>query len=321
MKCPHCGVELEGDSKFCTNCGKGLDTIVEPATTAPVAPTPEATPAEPVQPAQPAQAVPAPVAAPKKSHKTLFIVLGIVGGVILLFIIGIVAVLFTVFKTVSSEIDPVTTDPYDYTYTSEKEEIKSVKDPTGHEIKIVKDSITKVTVDLDYLYSAADKKQEKAKKLTEDQIDASKATDVQKLAMKKALKLISYGALSKQDLEKRLKDESFDDATIKYAVENLGLDWDEQAEIEITELLAAGGSSKQELIDILEVRGYDPKKAKTLVEKMNPDFYEQAVEEACFERFYMGYDKSQTSKSLEYDGFTSAEITFALKTVYDELEA
>ena len=84
MFCSNCGHPVE-NTPFCPNCGAKIEL---PQTPAPVpvqvsdpAPVPDPKPAPAIQ-------VQAPV---KKSHKGLFITLGIVGGVILMAVIGVVA--------------------------------------------------------------------------------------------------------------------------------------------------------------------------------------------------------------------------------------
>lgn len=315
MKCPHCQADLEDNAKFCTNCGK--ETIAGEQ------PVPEATPTPTSAPVP----TPAPnnvVSQPQKKKNTTLIIVGAILGVVVLIGAGILLVLFTLFSAVKSEAEKIA-EPSIRDVTSGDKEIKTVKDPTGHEIRIVVDSISQVKVDTSYLYAKVEDLHKNAKMKTTAEIDASNATQIQKLALKKAIKQLGYSGKSKEELANSLEGEDFDEATIKYAVENCGADWDEQMKIEAYEILAAGGDSKYDLISLLEYRGFDTKKATKMVEDEKFDFYEQAVDNALLHKYditgILGHKtREESERLLKARKFSEAEVRFALKVVYDELD-
>ena len=355
MKCPFCDAELDSDAKFCTNCGKNLDTpeaLSKMKTTEPAqVVTPETTPAKPLPPETTAVQVEnnvettTPAMAPsvphtpqqpipvnnKKSNKTLFIVLGIVGGFLVLFLIGIIVVMGLYISNVKSKItetggyDTTTGDYSGYDFTSEGKIIKKVKDPMDHEIVIQEDSIYIIKVNTDYLYAEAQAMRDKAKIKTEEEVDKSNATDIQKQATKKAIDALSNYSYSKDELTSYLKDEHYDDATIKYVINNCGVDWKEQTAIKVKDALASGGSSKTSLLELLVYEGFNEDHVKEALSKNNYDFYEQAASDACFYKYtYKNYGGAKTREEAETllrsNGYSNEEIKFALKTIYDELD-
>ena len=124
----------------------------------------------------------------------------------------------------------------------------------------------------------------------------------------------------KEELEKK-----YDEKTVKYALENAGVDWEERAVIEAIELLAAGGFSKNDIIEMLKYNGYSEEMATKVANSKEFDYYEQAIYDACFykytEKTFSGsYSREEAKEMLEYSGYTSEEIEFALKSIYDELD-
>lgn len=318
MKCPNCGADLEADAKFCTNCGK--ETIPATQTVVPAAPTLAVQTSIPTP--QPVGTVPV---QQKKNNNTLLIVLGVVIGVIVLFGVGGLLIIRTVFNSISDEIANYEDSPSIYDYSNSGKEVKKIKDPTGREIVLVEDSINIIKVDTGYLYDKAEEMRKSAKRLTNDEIDALNATDLEKLATKKAVKSLTYSSYSKKELESSLEGESYNAATIKFAIEHCGADWDEQAKLEAYEILGAGGDSKEELISLLVFRGFDEAKVKKIVEQEKFDFYEQAVSDACFYKYaYKNYGGAKTrdeaEKLLKFNNYSEAEVRFALKAVYDDLD-
>lgn len=321
MKCPSCGADIEQDAKFCTNCGKGIDTVSQPAqapATQPVQQTPVATYVNTGQ-AQPQK---------KKSNVVLIVVLVIL-GVFIVGILGIVLLVRMFFKNVISEIedyDPGYSDIYDDDDDEYGEVIKKVKDPTGHEIKIITDEYTILEVDTSYLY-------DKEKDMITDQdlaklsdIDKLSATDKEKAATKKVIKdQDSLLFSSKRTLKDHLIEEGYSDSEINFALENSGIDWKEHATIYAYKYLASGGFSKEGLIKQLQYEQYTTEESKYAAENKDLDYYEQALYDAIYYRYGMskystGYTRDQAKRMLEYDKYTTEEIDFALKTAYDELD-
>ena len=308
MKCSGCGVELEQNAKFCTNCGKSIET-------------------QPIINTIPPQQ-------PKKNHTALIIIL-VVLGVLFLFAIGIVF-LFAIFmrvnntrtKVIEKTRDLETEEVFNDIYPTNKDGdiINKIKDPLGHEIILKKDKSYIVLVDTSYLYDEATELEKNAKHLTEKQIDTLNATTEQKEAMKKILQHISgYIASDQYEIIEDLKKDNYSEEVIDFAMANGGIDWEEQAMIQAKIILAAGGFSKEELISLMKYRGFENEVAEKAASNQSLDYYEQAVYEACFykytEQLYgEKYDKSKASSSLKNRGYTDDEIEFAIKEVYDKMQ-
>ena len=313
MKCTSCGTELEADAKFCTNCGKTVEATPTPATPTPAAPAPvQVTPAQNN------------VVQPKKSNKTLWIVLGIVGGVILLFILGIVLLFTAVFKSVEKEINNLP-NTYDYTEKEDKV-VYEKKDPTGHTVKVIEDKIYIYKVETDYLYDKSQELIKTAKVASDADVEKLNGTTTQKEATKKAIKKLDnkYLAVTQSDITADLKKSGYDEATIKYALANCGADWEERATIKAYQYLSAGGMSKKSVTSMLTTN-FSADIANKVMSNNKFDFYEQAAYDACFCRFtekkYSGsYDIEKTKQVMEFEGYSKEEIDFALKFVYNEME-
>lgn len=322
MKCPNCEAELEADAKFCTNCGRELTEEEQKAQILTQQQVPTTVPQTQPTIVQQQPTTPALTVQPKNSNNTkAFLITGIIVGVVIL--IGVVGLI--ILGTTFSILSNANNTPGIYDYVDSGKEIKTVTDPLDHDIKIIEDSIYIVKVDTSYLYDQAEKMRENAKLITEEEIEKLDATDIEKLALKKAIKFFSYSSYSKQELESRLEGEDFNEATIKYVVENCGADWDEQLKIEAYEILGASGTSKSSLISLLVFRGFEEAKVVKMVEEENFDFYEQAISDACFykytERKYDGeYTREKAESFMQINHYSEEEVRFALKVVYDELD-
>lgn len=328
MKCPSCGANIENDSKFCTNCGKNIDIAQQSEpTTVPTPqvstqPTPVATYTNSGQP-QPQK---------KKSNVALIIILVVVGFFVLTGIV--LAVIIRMFiANVSNELenyndDTVISDVVDDSSTGEL--YKTVKDPTGHEIKINKDGKLDgkdmYRVDVEYLFDKAYEMGNNAKKATTEEIDKLKATDSQKKATKSVIsEFETFSTSSKYEIEEMLEKGNYSQEDIDFALKNSGIDWEEQTKIIILTYLSSGGISKNELVTFLIDDGYSEKEAEKAIENGSYDFYEQAVYDACFmkyisPKFGTTYSREQAQKLLEFDKYTTNEINFALKTIYDDMK-
>ena len=91
-KCPSCGFEMDGNAKFCPQCGQTLASAAPAESVAPVVPVESSVPAVSADPA-------ATVAPVKKSNKLLFVVLGAVAVIAVL----VAALLGFVFREIPVE--------------------------------------------------------------------------------------------------------------------------------------------------------------------------------------------------------------------------
>ena len=304
MICKNCGANVDSAAKFCTNCGKTIDKTEENSNVQKPVVNNTATQQVYQQPT-------------KKKDNTLWIVLGVVGGVMLLTFIIIVGIFILAFSVIR--------DSYDYDYDDYEEEyeygnvVEEFEDPTGHTISIIDDEINYYTVDTEYLRDLQDTLIEKAKVASPSSIDKLKAT-------KKTIELLNdeYIDYSRSEIVTKLKNENYDDATIQYALDHCGANWEERAVIDGLTFMVAGGISKTELIDFLKDDGYSEEIATKAANNEHFDYYEQAVYEACLyryaEQYYGdGYTKEEAEEALKKKGYTDKEVLFAIKTVYEKM--
>lgn len=328
MKCSNCGTELSEKTKFCTNCGKPVENTSMEQIPPVQVPTQEPIITGNINDINNGNVIPN--QQPPKKNNTLVIVICSIVGVFVLFSIVSVVVISLVAKNIISDVE----DLEDYNETSEKSEvysdkkdgevIKEVKDPTGHTIKIIKDSISVVRTDTSYLYDVAEEIRKSAKLAKKVDIDNTDYTETQKEATKKAIDYFNNSIFDLKSMREDLT-EKYDEETAKFAIEHAGVDMKEQTKIKAYQILASGGFSKKELYDLLVFEEYNEEDIKEIVEDENIDYYEQAVRDACFykytERNYGGsYTKKEAEDSLNYGEYTLEEIEFALKVVYDEMD-
>ena len=234
---------------------------------------------------------------------------------IIILFIGIISMVAIVILSQNNQM-------YDY---SNKDVVKKVRDPKGNKLVILKDEEYIYKVYKEYHYKEAENLEKKAKKFTEKQVDNSKATKKQKEAMKQLLYYLTVEIPPNEFEIKRALLKEFDEETVDYAMNNTGVDWEEQAYIQSVELLAGTGHSKKRLISLMKFEGFSDKVAKKVANDKKHDYYEQALYEACFLRFTEPlYDKTFTKKDakeqLKERGYTKDEIDFAVKVIYDEMK-
>ena len=103
-------------------------------------------------------------------------------------------------------------------------------------------------------------------------------TTGEKNALSAANNYLSFTAFSKTGLFDQLKFEGYTDSEAKYAVENCGADWKEQAVKAAQSYLSFMAFSNSGLIDQLKYDGYTEEEAKYGVENINADQGDQAVQ-------------------------------------------
>ena len=296
MKCSNCGAEIENGSKFCTNCGKGINEMQATATT-PVAPVAPTTPVAPVAPT-PVQATPTPVQvtptqvvqqpAPKKNNTALIIVL-VVLGVLLLLGIGAVVVVRLLIGNFIEDIENFEPEISDIGNSNleDGKVIKTITTPKGTKVDLTEDTIYIVKVDTSYLYDDARELRKKIDLPTTKEIEQSSATEKQKELIKKIVSDLEYGASSEKELMEEYE-EDYSKTDIEYAIDYLKIDWEYQTKIAAIEILASGGFSKQGVINLLVFEGYDETISKKVVEEADFDYYEQALYEGFCESIVLG---------------------------------
>ncbi len=312
MKCTACGAEVKKDSKFCTSCGKPVEEMKKEETSTAAT--------------QPAQVVETPK---KKSNKTLWIVLGIVGGVILLFII-LAVVLFALFVgrvrgTIEDTIDEV--EKYEPTINDKDDGkvYKTITAPSGKKIKIINDSSYIKKVDTTYYYDEQEKLEDKVSVKSEKEIEKLSGTEKEIDATKKAVEFVErYPRYSAKELSEKLVGEGFTQAEADYAVKNAGIDWKEMALIYAHSYMAAGGFSKKEVAEMLVFSGFTEEEAEYGANYKTFDFYEQVAYDVVFfkytsPKYGSTYSREDAERMLKYDEYTDKEVEFGMK-LFDELD-
>ena len=120
--------------------------------------------------------------------------------------------------------------------------------------------------------------------------------------------LVSYDKFSHQDAE--------------YAVNSLNIDWNQQALASVEMKLQYLSYSRSGLIDTLvSFDKFTREEAEYAVDAVEADWKQQAVESAKTKMKYLTFSDQQMRSSLQFDGFTDGEITYALSVINGEQEA
>ena len=110
------------------------------------------------------------------------------------------------------------------------------------------------------------------------------------------------------------------DIIIEYVVNNSRIDWNDQALLLVYKNLGNGHSKEYIKNKLVKEEFTEEEIEIAMAEIEDVDFYEQALEEACFYRFYKKYEKSKTISLLQKDKYTEEEITYAVKTAYEDIK-
>lgn len=207
----------------------------------------------------------------------------------------------------------------------DREIVEVIKDPMGKRVEIIKDDNYVIMVDTRHYYKERDKLQEKAKRLSDKEIDKLKATDDEKAATKRVVKFLESAMVPDEFEIRDLLGKDYDDETIEYAMKHSGIDWDEQAFFDMLDSLAAGGKSKESLISSMKYKGYSDETIDKVINKRKIDYYEQALYVACYLRYTEksnGNDcgKEEARKLVRERGFSKKETDYAVGVVYDKMK-
>jgi len=99
-------------------------------------------------------------------------------------------------------------------------------------------------------------------------VKSSGETLSQKNAVKKAESYLEYTAFSKSGLVEQLKFEGFDDQDANYAVNQINVDWKEQATNKAKSYLEYSSFSRSGLVEQLEFDGFSNEEATYAVDKI-----------------------------------------------------
>lgn len=137
----------------------------------------------------------------------------------------------------------------------------------------------------------------------------------QKNARKKAESYLRYSSFSKEGLIEQLEYEGFTKDEATYAVNNIDVDWNEQALNKAESYLDYSAFSYEGLIDQLEYEGFTDSEAKYGADNCGADWNEQAAKKAESYLEFSSFSRSELIDQLEYEGFTYEQAIYGVESV------
>jgi SOS response regulatory protein OraA/RecX len=135
-------------------------------------------------------------------------------------------------------------------------------------------------------------------------------------ALSKAQSYLSYTSFSEKGLYEQLLFEKFSESEAKYAVNNCGADWYEQASKKALSYLSHSSFSKTGLIEQLIFEDFTEDQAQKAVESCGADWYEQAVLKAKSYLSHSSFSKEDLYEQLLFEGFTEDQAQKAVDQLY-----
>ncbi len=132
-------------------------------------------------------------------------------------------------------------------------------------------------------------------------------------ALGKALSYLSFNAYSEKELYNQLLFEQFTESEAKYAVENCGADWHEQASKKAASYLSTSAYSETGLFNQLIFSHFTEDQARNAVDSCGADWYEQASKKASSYLSSMSFSKSSLITQLIAEGFTEDQAQKAVE--------
>ena len=143
----------------------------------------------------------------------------------------------------------------------------------------------------------------------------SKETMGQKNARKKAESYLDFSAFSRESLIEQLEFEGFSNEDAVYAVDNVDVDWNEQALEKAKSYLDFSAFSEEGLIEQLEFEGFTSSEAKYGVYNCGADWNEQAAKKAESYLEFSSFSRDGLIDQLEFEGFTHEQAVYGVEAV------
>lgn len=145
--------------------------------------------------------------------------------------------------------------------------------------------------------------------------DKSGETLSQKNAIRMANDYLKFTSFSKSGLIKQLEFEGFNEEDAAYAVNQLDVDWKEQAVYKAEDYLKFSAFSKSGLIEQLRFEGFSEEEATYAVNQLDIDWKEQAVKKAEDYLDFSAFSRKGLIEQLEFEGFTKDEAIYAVDII------
>lgn len=205
---------------------------------------------------------------------------------------------------------PVFNDENSATSTDESTTVSN--DTNAAESSTESSTVSKTSTDLEIPKESAADKVESGETANE----TAALTAGQKNAVRKAKRYLDYTSFSREGLIGQLEYEGFSNEEAAYAVDQLSIDWTDQAKKKAGEYLEYDSFSREGLIDQLEFEKFTPDQATQAVDSVNADWNEQAVRKAESYLEYSSFSLDSLIDQLEFEGFTPEQAAHGAQTVY-----
>ena len=149
----------------------------------------------------------------------------------------------------------------------------------------------------------------------QNNIASSPSTTEQQFALNKAKSYLSILAFSKEGLYDQLKHAKYSDADARYAVDNCGANWNEQALDKAVSYLNISAYSKEGLYKQLKYSKFTDTEARYAVDNCGANWNEQAARKAKSYLDIMSFSKQSLIDQLEYSGFTHDQAVYGAESV------
>lgn len=150
---------------------------------------------------------------------------------------------------------------------------------------------------------------------TEPTTEIITATLGERNALRKAESYLDYTSFSKEGLRDQLEYEGFASDEIDYALDNIVVDWNEQALDTAESYLRYTSFSETGLRNQLEYEEFLSDEIDYAMENIVVDWNEQAAAKAESYLSHSAFSRERLASQLEYEGFTPEQIEYALTAV------
>lgn len=154
-----------------------------------------------------------------------------------------------------------------------------------------------------------------AEKTPEPVKEDPKAPLEHRMARESAQNYINLMGFSQQGLIKQLEFEKHPADAISYAIENIKVDWNEEAKESATNYLDTASFSAEGLRKQLAFENFSEEQIDYAMANIDPDWNEQALESAKNYISLMSMSMDQLKNQLAFEGFTSEQIAYALENL------
>ena len=150
---------------------------------------------------------------------------------------------------------------------------------------------------------------------TPERAQTPTTTPSQRNAIGSAEQFLQVSSFSRSSLISQLEFGGFSNEDATFAVDNITVDWYEQAVRSADGFLAVSAFSRTSLIDQLVFGGFTQNQATHAVDNIEVDWYEQAYRSANSFLAVMPLSRSALIDQLVFGGFTSSQATQAVDRV------